>query len=343
MELPFLDFELPPELIAQEPCSSREQSRLLVVCRAHQSVAHRRFTDLPELLRQADLLVLNDTRVLPARVLGRRAQTGGKWEGLFLRETAEGFWEMLCQTRGRLRDGETILVDPGPLELVLLRRTEGGRWLAQPSEPVNAPTLLQRHGHVPLPPYIRGGKAAPDDRRRYQTVFARHDGAVAAPTAGLHFTESLFARLRERGVATAFVTLHVGYGTFQPLPEGDYEHHRLHREWCDLPAATVEAIERCRHARGRVVAVGTTTVRVLETVAAHGPLAPWTGETELFIRPTYPFRAVDALVTNFHLPRSSLLLLVQAFAGIELTRRAYQAAVDNRYRFFSYGDAMLIA
>jgi S-adenosylmethionine:tRNA ribosyltransferase-isomerase len=202
--------------------------------------------------------------------------------------------------------------------------------------------LLERHGHVPLPPYIRKGTARPEDRERYQTVYANQSGAVAAPTAGLHFTPELFARLAARGIGRAFVTLHVGIGTFQPIKAEDYRQHRMHREWGRLPPETAAAIADCKARGGRVVAVGTTSVRVLETAAALGPPRSWAGETDLFVYPPYEFRCVDALVTNFHLPRSTLLLLVAAFAGVELTRSAYRAAVEAAYRFFSYGDAMLI-
>jgi S-adenosylmethionine:tRNA ribosyltransferase-isomerase len=339
---PWWDYELPPHLIAQHASPERDQSRLLVVDRAAQSLAHRIFADLPRLLNPGDLLVLNDTRVLPARLLGRRARTGGKWEGLFLRQTDDGSWELLCQTRGRLTEGEVVEVDPGPLRLELLGRSPEGHWLARPSQSGSPAELLERFGQVPLPPYIRKGRAGVGDRERYQTVYARRAGAVAAPTAGLHFTPGLFEQLDERGVGRTFATLHVGPGTFQPIQATDVTQHRMHREWGELSAAAAEALTACRARGGRVVAVGTTSVRVLETVAASGPLRPWSGETELYIYPPYPFRAVDALVTNFHLPHSTLLLLVGAFAGIDLTRRAYRTAVEEQYRFYSYGDAMLI-
>ncbi len=338
----FLNYALPADLVAQQPCPERDQARLLVVRRDGAALAHHVVRDLPALLAPGDLLVLNDTRVLAARLLGRRERTGGKWEGLFLRAAPDGCWELLCQTRGRLAEGEVIDIEPGPLRLELVGRAAEGRWLARPSEPGSPPELLARHGQVPLPPYIRKGRAAAEDQERYQTVYARRAGAVAAPTAGLHFTPRLFERLEARGVGRAFVTLHVGLGTFQPIQSDDVTQHRMHREWGELPAVTAEAISACRARGGRVVAVGTTTVRVLETVAATGPIRPWSGETELFIYPPCEFRVVDALLTNFHLPRSTLLLLVGAFAGVELTRRAYRTAVEQAYRFYSYGDAMLI-
>ncbi|MFN4260869.1 MAG: tRNA preQ1(34) S-adenosylmethionine ribosyltransferase-isomerase QueA [Gemmataceae bacterium] len=339
----FFDYELPSHLIAQEPCAERDQSRLLRVQRASGGIDHHIFFDLPDLLAPGDLLILNDTCVVPARLLGTRQRTGGKWEGLFLSVHSDGAWELLCQTRGRLLEGEIIAIDPGPLCLTLLAQTPERHWLARPNLASDSPfDLLRRHGHVPLPPYIRKGRAGTSDAARYQTVYGQQPGAVAAPTAGLHFTPRLFDRLAACGIRWAFVTLHVGLGTFQPVSVADYRQHRMHREWGELPAATVAAITECRARRSRVVAVGTTTVRVLESVAATGPLRPWSGETDLFIYPPYQFQVVDALVTNFHLPRSTLLLLVGAFTGVDLLRRAYMTALEREYRFYSYGDAMLI-
>jgi S-adenosylmethionine:tRNA ribosyltransferase-isomerase len=248
----------------------------------------------------------------------------------------------MAQTRGTLRPGEFIAVEPGPLRLQLVEKTAEGNWLCRPDRPGTPPELLAVHGHMPLPPYIRKGRAEPDDRQRYQTVFARRPGAVAAPTAGLHFTPEIFERLRQRGIGWEFVTLHVGAGTFQPIRVDDYRQHVMHREWGELPLATAQAIAAAKSTGRRVVAVGTTSVRVLETVAASGPIRPWSGETNLFIYPPYDFRAVDALITNFHLPKSTLLLLVGAFAGEELLREAYRAAIEREYRFFSYGDAMFV-
>lgn len=341
MHADILDYDLPPALIAQQPVPTRDQSRLLVVRRSEGKLAHHVFADLPRLLNPGDLLILNDTRVLAARVFGRRVATGGKWEGLFLLERSDGVWEMLCQAGGRPRPGEVIAIDPG-LELHLVEKLPEGHWLVRP-HPAGPPAeLLDRFGHIPLPPYIRKGRDHAEDRGRYQTVYAHTPGAVAAPTAGLHFTPRLFERLAERGVERAFVTLHVGLGTFQPIQSVDVRQHRMHRERAVLPEETVRAVTACRARGGRVVAVGTTSVRVLETAAATGPWQPWSGETDLFIFPPYEFRVVDALVTNFHLPRSTLLLLVAAFTGAELTRRAYRTAVEQAYRFYSYGDAMLI-
>jgi S-adenosylmethionine:tRNA ribosyltransferase-isomerase len=345
MHIDQFDYPLPEHLIAQEACPERDQSRLLVVRRGTTTLAHHCFRDLPRLLRAGDLLVLNDTRVLPARLLGRRERTGGRWEGLFLNELPDGTWEMIGQTRGRLVEGERVVVEGSftPMSLTLIGRTGEGHWLVRPSVTGPAGELLARYGRVPLPPYIRKGQAGEADRERYQTVYARSAGAVAAPTAGLHFTPRLFDELRERGIGRAFVTLHVGIGTFQPVKVTDVAQHHVQREWGELSAATAEAILACKTRGGRVVAVGTTSVRLLETVAATGEVRPWSGETDLTISPPYPFRAVDALVTNFHLPRSSLLLLVAAFTGLESMRAAYRVAVEQGYRFYSYGDAMLIA
>lgn len=337
----FLDYELPPELIAQYPAQRRDESRLMFVHRATRTIQHHVFRDLPTLLRAGDLLVLNNTQVLPARLYGRRQSTGGKWEGLFLGESG-GLWELACQTRGQLHTGEIIEIDPPGLRLQLVEKTNEGRWRAAPEPSGSTLSLLQKHGHIPLPPYIRKGRAEAADAQRYQTIYARQPGAVAAPTAGLHFTPEVFEALAARGIERAFLTLHVGAGTFEPIRTEDYRQHVMHAEYGELPASTAAAILRCRQRGGRVVAVGTTSVRVLETVAASGEIREWRGETGLYIHPPYPFRAVDALITNFHLPRSTLLLLVGAFAGGELLRDAYAAAVAEKYHFYSYGDAMLI-
>ncbi len=348
MHIDQFDYVLPERLIAQQPLPERDLSRLMLLRRDGSPPTDHVFRDLPSLLNPGDLLVLNDTRVLPARLVGRRARTGGKWEGLFLREETDGAWELLTQTRGRLLDGETIIVDPetpltadAPLALRLEGKSASGRWLARPQPPAPAAELLARYGRTPLPPYIRKGRAAPDDRERYQTVYARRSGAVAAPTAGLHFTPRLFDALRDRGIDRTFVTLHVGAGTFQPVTAEDVTQHRVQPEWGEVPTATAEAVAACQGRGGRVVAVGTTSVRVLETAARSAP-GSWSGWTDLTIRPPFEFRTVDALVTNFHLPRSSLLLLVAAFAGLEAVRAAYRLAVEREYRFYSYGDAMLI-
>ncbi|MBA4065088.1 MAG: tRNA preQ1(34) S-adenosylmethionine ribosyltransferase-isomerase QueA [Isosphaera sp.] len=336
----FFDYHLPDHLVAQHPAARRDESRLLVVRRDTGALDHRTFRDLPDLLAPGDLLVLNDTRVLHARLVGRRERTGGKWEGLFLRAAGD-HWEMLAQTRGYPEAGTVFVTDTG-LRLTLRGRTADRHWLMEP-DPAGPPAeLLGRFGHVPLPPYIRKGRGGDADRERYQTVYADRAGSVAAPTAGLHFTPELFARLADRGVGTARVTLHVGLGTFAPVKVDDPEKHEIHREWCEVSEATADAVRAAKGRGGRVVAVGTTTVRTLETAAGPDGVRPFSGETGLYVRPPFAFRVVDGLVTNFHLPRTTLLLLVGAFAGPEVLRAAYAEAVTRGYRFYSYGDAMLV-
>lgn len=341
LTLELLNYDLPPELIAQEPAQQRDLSRFLVVNRATGALEHRQFRDLVDLLNPGDLLVLNDTRVLPARLIGRRERTGGKWEGLFLGEKSPGVWELLAQTSGRPQIGEVITIEPGPLRLTLCGRTDG-HWLATPSPSGTPADLLAEHGRVPLPPYIRKGRAFETDRERYQTVFAVADGSVAAPTAGLHFTRSLLDQLQSKGVGISKVTLHVGLGTFESMKSSDVSTHRMHSEWCQVPAETVEAIRACKTSNKRVIAVGSTATRALESAALGGELKSWQGETNIFIHPPFHFRVIDGLITNFHLPRTTLLLLVAAFAGTELTKNAYDEAIRERYRFYSYGDAMFI-
>jgi S-adenosylmethionine:tRNA ribosyltransferase-isomerase len=346
MQLEDLDYELPADRIAQYPPAERDASRLMVVRRGGAMLGHHVFHELPELLKSGDLLVVNDTRVLPARLVGRRERTGGKWEGLFVRESAEGAWEMLCQTGGRPAAGEAVLVEPeaggDPLRVTLAQKLTAGRWLVRPGPGGTTLELLARYGRVPLPPYIRKGRAEGSDRERYQTVYASRSGAVAAPTAGLHFTPQVFDEMARRNIGRTCVTLHVGPGTFQPVEAADPSQHRVQAEWGELSADVAASIVACKVRGGRVVAVGTTAVRVLETAARSGNIGAWSGFTELTICPPFKFHCVDALVTNFHLPRSSLLLLVAAFTGLESMRAAYAEAVARGYRFYSYGDAMLI-
>jgi S-adenosylmethionine:tRNA ribosyltransferase-isomerase len=345
-ELDAYDYDLPRELIAQEPLPRRADARLLVVDRATNELSHRHVRDLPEILRAGDLLVLNDTRVVPARLLGHRTQTGGRWEGLFLNVDGQGLWHLLARGRGKMAIGETITLvnadGQDDIRLRLVERTDDGMWIMHAE--TESPTLevLDRVGRVPLPPYIRHGEMAPADRERYQTVFARRPGAVAAPTAGLHFTDELLRRLEAAGVGACFITLHVGLDTFRPVSAERLADHAMHREWGELSAAAAQKILDCRQRGGRIVAVGTTSVRVLETAARNEPLGAWSGWTDLFIRPPYRFRLVDALLTNFHLPRTTLLVLVRTFGGDALLRRAYEEAIAQGYRFYSYGDAMLI-
>ncbi|NQT41228.1 MAG: tRNA preQ1(34) S-adenosylmethionine ribosyltransferase-isomerase QueA [Planctomycetes bacterium] len=340
------DYELPPHLIAQSPPPNRVDARLLVVDRATGEISHQHVRDLPEILRKNDGLVLNDTQVLPARLVGLRTETGGRWEGLFLEATAEGLWRLLGKTRGKLTPGETVTLTNAEgkpdIRLHLGAKEPEGIWVARPESDEETFTLLNRVGRVPLPPYIRDGEMVSSDRQRYQTVYASRPGSVAAPTAGLHFTERLLRQLHGMGVTLSRLTLHVGMGTFRPISAGSLDEHRMHSEWVQIGPDAVERIENCRRQGGRIVAVGTTSVRTLETAAANGSLQPFTGQTDLFIRPPFQFHAVDAMLTNFHLPRSTLLVLVRTFGGDELITRAYSEAICQQYRFYSYGDAMLI-
>ena len=341
------DFQLPRELIAQQPLSQRADARMLIVNRALGEIDHAHVRDLPEYLRPGDALVFNDTRVIPARLVGRRERTGARWTGLFLEaDAATGVWKVLGKTRGKLEAEEAITVVSWDvrqsIRLRLLTKLEGGVWAVRP-EPLGEPLeLLARVGRVPLPPYIREGEMVDTDVAAYQTVFAREAGAVAAPTAGLHFTPELLAALEKRGVHREFVTLHVGIGTFRPIQVERLEDHHMHQEWCSLSAEAAARLTQARGAGGRVIAVGTTVVRTLETAAGGGELRAFSGSTDIFIRPPYQFRAVDALLTNFHLPRSTLLVLAHTFGGDDLLRRAYATAIREGYRFYSYGDAMLI-
>lgn len=330
-------FDLPDDLIARTPTKERRGSRLLCLNGPSGEIAHLQFADLPDLLAPGDLLVFNDTRVIPARLFGRKA-SGGKLEVLVERVLDER--RVLAHVRSSKspKPGSEILLEDGtPLQMV--ERHNALFELEFPDEGVLP--VLERLGHMPLPPYID----RPDDdedRERYQTVYSRNAGAVAAPTAGLHFDEEMLDTLRANGVETAFVTLHVGAGTFQPVRVDDIHTHKMHSEVLDVSEAVCQAVEDCRARGGRVVAVGTTSVRALESAAASGRLQPTVGETEIFIYPGYEFRVVDRLITNFHLPESTLLMLVSAFAGYRHTMHAYSEAVEKKYRFFSYGDAMLI-
>jgi len=331
------DFELPPELIAQSPAARRSGSRLLHVDGPR--LSDLAFGDLPSLLQPGDLLVLNDTRVIHARVHAEKS-TGGKVELLLERVTAPREAEVQLRASHPPKPGAMLRLPGGASAHVLARNGRFYRLAFDVTGDLFA--WLERHGEVPLPPYI-GRDARHDDGARYQTVYARAPGAVAAPTAGLHFDEAMFAALAARGVARAFVTLHVGAGTFQPVQSEDLALHRMHAEWYELPQATVDAIAAARARGGRVVAVGTTSLRALESAAlASGALRAGAAETSLFVTPGFRFRVVDRLLTNFHLPRSTLLMLVSAFAGYAAIRAAYAHAIAARYRFYSYGDALLL-
>ena len=340
-----LRFDLPKDLIAQEPCRQRDRCRLMVLDRRSRTIEHKVFADLPKLLRPGDLLVLNRSKVLPARFEARR-RSGGLVRGLFLRELGIAAWEVLLQSKGRLHVGDQLVLGDGTWFMNLLSRGERGLWAVQVFPPCPPDEVLDEIGQVPLPPYIRRKERdsrTAKDRDWYQTVYASEPGSVAAPTAGLHFTDGLLRRVADAGADLAWVTLHVGLGTFQLIEAEDLAQHKMHAEHYDLPGETADKIHRAKAAAGRVIAVGTTCVRVLETCSDEaGRLAPQTGSTDIFIYPPYRFRCVDAMITNFHLPGSTLLALVFAFAGRDFVLQAYEEAVRQGYRFFSYGDAMMI-
>ena len=345
MQLQDFDFTLPPELIAQVPAARRDQARLMVVDRAQQRVTHDTFANIGTYLRSGDTLVVNDTKVIPARLHGRKVGTGGKVEVLLLHEIQLGIWEVLLKPAAKVRLGSIIEFGDGILSGCIMARRAGGTVVVQ-FTPAEMYAVLDRCGEVPLPPYIkRAGTAAEHtfDLERYQTVYARQPGAVAAPTAGLHFTPELLERLTQQGITRAAITLHVGWGTFQPIRAIEVEQHRMSREFYCLTASEAAIIARTRTDGGRVVAVGTTATRTLETIGQQvGSLTASSGWSEIFIYPGYRFRMVDVLVTNFHLPRSTLFLLVCAFAGRDLMLEAYRLAIAAGYRFYSYGDAMCI-
>ncbi|MFN3152213.1 tRNA preQ1(34) S-adenosylmethionine ribosyltransferase-isomerase QueA [Bremerella sp.] len=340
------DYHLPSDLIAQQPLEKRTDARLLVVNRQTQEILHQHVRDLPEFLNSGDCLVLNNTKVVPARLMGRRANTGGRWQGLFVETDPQGHWLVLAKTRGKIQPGEKVILENREAredtELELLANLGGGQWAVKPLTDESPFDVLERVGRVPLPHYIRGGEMMPEDWKDYQTVFAENPGAVAAPTAGLHFTHELLNKISAQGVDRQFVTLHVGMGTFRPIGVDNIEEHEMHFEYGEIDQPTVDRLKEVKTNGGRVVSVGTTATRVLETAAASGTLEPWVGKTNLFIRPPYQFKAVDVLLTNFHLPKSTLLILVRTFGGDELLRRAYREAIKEEYRFYSYGDAMLI-
>ena len=354
-------FELPPELIASRPATKRDDSRLLVVNRGSGTIEHSHIRELPSFLNSEDVLIFNNTQVLPARLFGIRTATQGRWEGLFVEQSAAGEWTILCDTRGRLTPGETITVLraygelPGDgmdlhhqqpaseLLLTLKQKLEDGSWQVEVSDPRSMLEILAEFGSLPLPPYMGRKLADADDQVRYQTVFASQPGAVAAPTAGLHFSAELLQQCRERDIRSAEVTLHVGIGTFRPVTSERLSDHHMHDEWCRLSDDACQLILQTKSMSRQVTAVGTTSVRTLESAFANcGHIGPWEGRTRLFIRPGYHFQVVDRLLTNFHLPGSTLLVLVAALAGYDLTMEAYRKAVEQRYRFYSYGDAMLI-
>jgi S-adenosylmethionine:tRNA ribosyltransferase-isomerase len=333
------DYRLPKEFIAQTPIEPRDAARLLVLERETGVTRHTHFSDLGQFLAPGDLLVLNETRVIPGRLYGRKIPTGGRVEILLLKRRSELTWEAWVGGKG-LSPGKRVELDGGPV-VEILTGYEGARRLVKFDQPVEA--LLAEVGKVPLPPYIRNPIKDPE---RYQTVYARAPGSAAAPTAGLHFTPGLISRLKEQGVRFAKLTLHIGLDTFSPVDEDDPREHRIHTEWCQIPQKAAEEVNHAHRNGGKIVAVGTTSVRALESAALMAKpgdlIGAFEGPTDLFILPGYTFRAVEALITNFHLPRSTLIMLVSAFAGKERILATYQEAIEEGYRFYSFGDAMLI-
>lgn len=333
------NFYLPEELIAQTPLEKRDSSRLLVLDKTTGALEHRHFYELPEFLNEGDCLVLNNSRVLPARLIGAR-ETGGAVELVLLRDLGEGRWECLSRPGRKTKPGTKLVFGGGELTAVVESVAEGGNRVVRFDYEGIFLEVLERLGKMPLPPYI---KEELDDPERYQTVYSRELGSAAAPTAGLHFTQELLDRIAAKGVKICYVTLHVGLGTFRPVKEEEIERHEMHSEFCIVPEDTARTITETKRRGGRVIAVGTTSCRTLESFAeGNGAIAPSSGWTDIFIYPGYKFKCVDALVTNFHLPESTLIMLVSALAGREHILNAYKAAVEERYRFFSFGDAMFI-
>lgn len=348
MKTELLDYSLPRELIAQQPCCIRSKSRLLVLDRLSGKLRDNIFSDIGKFLSAGDCLVLNNTKVLPARFFARRS-TGGELEGLFLQQAEDGVWEVMLKGARKIKTKEHLYLESkrgdSTIEAVLLEKKQDGKCLLSVKTGQKAEAILEKIGFPPLPPYIRRGRnlrQAQTDRRRYQTVYAKKTGAVAAPTAGLHFTKKLIAKLKNEGIIFAYITLHVGAGTFKPVAAENLEEHKINKEKFSIDSKNAEIINRAKKRGKRIIAVGTTCVRVLETLSAGSKVRHFSGTTDLFIRPGYKFKVTDAMVTNFHLPRSTLLALTAAFAGLDNILAAYRYAIEKRYRFYSYGDAMLI-
>jgi S-adenosylmethionine:tRNA ribosyltransferase-isomerase len=343
-----LNYYLPAELIAQQPVRVRSDSKLLVFNCSSGELIDSTFSKIGDFLLRGDCLVLNDTKVLPARFFGQRS-SGGKLEALFLAERTPGVWEAMLKGVGKVKQGEVIYLKDKTkndfCEAEILNKIEQGKCLLKIKVDGNAEAILEKIGFPPLPPYIKRGrdqKQAEADKLRYQTVYARHTGAVAAPTAGLHLTEQLIEQLKQAGIHFAYITLHIGEGTFKPITTDNIEEHKIHQEPFRIDEKNAQIVSATREKGGRIIAVGTTSARTLETIASGSQIKAATGTTELFIKPGYKFKIVDAMITNFHLPKSTLLALVAAFAGLENILAAYQHAIEQRYRFYSYGDAMLI-
>ena len=342
MQVAEFDYTLPSELIAQYPSETREQSRLMVVERASGKISHTIFARLPEWLRPSDVLVVNDTRVIPARLIGRKVPSGGKVEVFLLRQLHDTTWEALIG--GKAHPDTVVEFGKGELTCRIQEKREGGKGIVVFEPRTDLKDTLDRLGQIPLPPYIhRAEGVLPADHLRYQTVYARREGAVAAPTAGLHFSEKLLDNIRAQGIEVVAVTLHVGIGTFQPVKVAQVEDHQIMPEWYELSDQAAQRLMQAIARKQRIITVGTTSTRLVESIyAQHNALVAGSGWADVFIYPGFRFHVTNVLITNFHLPKSSLLMLVSAFGGRELIRRAYQEAIEQRYRFYSYGDAMLI-
>ncbi len=342
MKLSLFDYDLPEELIAQYPLEKRDESRLMVLNRQTKSIQHSKFLELHSFLESGDLLVLNNTKVIPARLIGRKERSGGKVEILLISPKGEGLWEALVKHSSRMSIGTKVIFGKGEYIARIMDKTESQGRLIQFENENEVKDLLNKYGKPPLPPYVKR-ETDEEDKKRYQTIYAKYNGAIAAPTAGLHFTESVFNKLKSKGIEIVEITLHVGLGTFQPVKVENIEEHEIHSEYLTVNPDTAQRINQTKAEGGKIVAVGTTSVRALESASdENGIIKPYSGFTNIFIYPGYKFRIVDKLITNFHLPKSTLIMLVSAFAGRDFIMSAYNEAIKERYRFYSYGDAMLI-
>ncbi|MCP4266268.1 MAG: tRNA preQ1(34) S-adenosylmethionine ribosyltransferase-isomerase QueA [Candidatus Brocadiaceae bacterium] len=337
------DYDIPKHLIAQCPATKRDESRLLILHRENSKIEHRKFYDITDYLNSGDVLVLNDTKVSPARIIGSRT-TGGRVEGLIIKEAGENVWEVLLQSNHRLKENELLYFSDSVKGSIVCRNNTGS-WIIKFEDRKKFLEMLENSGRMPLPPYIKrklDNIQYTDDKERYQTIYAKKMGAIAAPTAGLHFTTNLLQKLTNKGVNIVFVTLHVGLGTFKPIKEDDFRQHTIHKEFYNIPNETIDTIYKAKMLGKKVVATGTTTCRVLETFAEDHKMKKKSGWTNLYIYPPHKFKLTDTLITNFHLQRSTLILLVSAFAGRENIVTSYKEAINRSYRFYSYGDSMLI-
>ncbi len=339
------DYDLPKNLIAQHPVAKRDQSRLLVLHRENSSIEHRKFFEITEYLDSGDVLVLNDTKVTPSRVIGYK-ETGGKVDALITKHIKDGCWEMLLKSNKKLKEGEFLYFDNRTVRGKTICKNSDGSWIVEFENRNEFTESLNELGSMPLPPYIKrdieDNPLRDQDLERYQTVYANKTGAIAAPTAGLHFTDDLLKKITDKGIKIAYITLHVGLGTFKTIKEENFKHHIMHKEFYIAPQDTIETIKKARSNGNRIVATGTTACRVLESIAKNGRMEEESGWTDLFIYPPYKFALTDSLITNFHLQRTSLILLVSAFAGRENIITSYKTAISHGYRFYSYGDCMLV-